>query len=80
LMYGAFFPSMAGSMAAAPRTDRDELKAANGVTARYLVMKGLPSVRRVLRVPKRWDRVVALAAGTGERLPATPDATVGPRP
>lgn len=47
--------------------------AANGVTARYLDEKGFPSLRRVLRVPKRWDRIVELAAGFGTRLPARPD-------
>ena len=52
----------------------DFMIAANGVTARYLEQKGLPSVRRVLRVPKRWDRIVALAAETGERLPLKPNA------
>jgi exoribonuclease R len=31
-------------------------------------------LRRVLRTPKRWDRIVALAAALGERLPVSPDA------
>jgi len=48
--------------------------AANGVTARYLEAKGFASLRRVLRSPERWERIVSLAAGLGERLPATPDA------
>jgi exoribonuclease-2 len=52
----------------------DFMIAANGVTAKYLDKKGLPSLRRVLRTPKRWDRIVALAAESGDRLPATPDA------
>ena len=52
----------------------DFMIAANGVTAKYLEKKGLPSLRRVLRTPKRWDRIVALAAESGERLPLTPDA------
>jgi exoribonuclease-2 len=52
----------------------DFMIAANGVTAKYLEKKGLPSLRRVLRTPKRWDRIVALAAESGERLPPTPDA------
>jgi exoribonuclease-2 len=52
----------------------DFMIAANGVTARFLDKAGLPSLRRVLHVPKRWDRIVALAAETGERLPSTPDA------
>ena len=52
----------------------DLMIAANGVAARYLERRGLPSIRRVLRVPKRWDRIVALAADVGERLPSVPDA------
>jgi exoribonuclease-2 len=52
----------------------DFMIAANGVTARYLEKKGLPSLRRVLKTPKRWERIVALAAESGERLPLTPDA------
>ncbi|HEX3631287.1 MAG TPA: RNB domain-containing ribonuclease [Casimicrobiaceae bacterium] len=52
----------------------DFMIAANGLTAKYLDKKGLPSLRRVLRTPKRWDRIVALAAEAGDRLPATPDA------
>ena len=52
----------------------DFMIAANGVTARYLEAKGLPSVRRVLRTPQRWDRIVALAAEQGQRLPPEPDA------
>jgi VacB/RNase II family 3'-5' exoribonuclease len=47
--------------------------AANGVTAKYLERSGSPSLRRVLRVPKRWDRIVDLAAGFGTRLPSRPD-------
>ncbi len=48
----------------------DFMIAANGVTARYLSTKGSPSLRRVLRSPARWDRIVALAATFGDRLPA----------
>ena len=47
--------------------------AANGVTARYLSSKNLPSIRRVVRTPKRWDRIVDLAARNGARLPENPD-------
>jgi VacB/RNase II family 3'-5' exoribonuclease len=50
----------------------DFMIAANGVTARYLEQKGSPSLRRVLHTPKRWDRIVALAAESGDRLPSTP--------
>ena len=48
--------------------------AANGVTARYLAAKQLPSLRRVVRTPKRWDRIVELAAERGTTLPREPDA------
>lgn len=51
----------------------DFMIAANGVVARYLEAKGLPSLRRVLRTPKHWDRIVTLAAESGEKLPAIPD-------
>jgi exoribonuclease-2 len=52
----------------------DFMVAANGVTARLLERKGFASLRRILRAPERWDRIVALAASAGERLPATPSA------
>ncbi|MFO1323984.1 MAG: RNB domain-containing ribonuclease [Burkholderiales bacterium] len=52
----------------------DFMVAANGVVARFLEAKAMPSLRRVLRTPKRWDRIVALAARDGEKLPALPDA------
>ena len=52
----------------------DLMIAANGATARYLERRGLPSIRRVLRVPQHWDRIVALAADVGEQLPSVPDA------
>ena len=48
--------------------------AANGVTAIYLASKKFPSLRRVLRDPERWARVVELAAALKETLPAAPDA------
>jgi exoribonuclease-2 len=52
----------------------DFMIAANGVTARYLEGRGFPSLRRVLRSPERWARIVDLAAGLAERLPPEPDA------
>jgi VacB/RNase II family 3'-5' exoribonuclease len=52
----------------------DFMIAANGVGARFLAQRGLPSLRRVLRAPERWDRIVSLAAGLGAALPAEPDA------
>lgn len=47
--------------------------AANGVTARFLEAANFPSIRRVVRVPKRWDRIVEIAAQHGSALPADPD-------
>jgi exoribonuclease-2 len=48
--------------------------AANGVSARYLASKKFPSIRRVVRSPKRWDRIVALAAERGATLPREADS------
>jgi exoribonuclease-2 len=52
----------------------DFMIAANGVTARYLAAKKFPSLRRVVRVPKRWDRIIELAAEHGSTLPKEPDS------
>lgn len=52
----------------------DFMIAANGVTARYLAAQRFPSIRRVVRTPKRWDRIVTLALTHGTRLPAQPDS------
>jgi VacB/RNase II family 3'-5' exoribonuclease len=52
----------------------DFMIAANGVVARFLAAKGLPAMRRVLRSPEHWDRIVALASARGAELPAAPDA------
>lgn len=52
----------------------DFMIAANGVTARYLASRNVPSLRRVVRVPKRWDRIVDLAREWGSTLPKDPDA------
>jgi exoribonuclease-2 len=52
----------------------DFMIAANGVTARFLAGRGIASLRRVVRSPERWGKIVALAAETGHRLPAEPDA------
>jgi exoribonuclease-2 len=48
--------------------------AANGVTARFLSSRGYPSIRRVVRSPERWPRIVDLAARYGATLPAEPNA------
>jgi len=47
---------------------------ANGVVARTLSAAGLASIRRIVRVPKRWDRIVEVAAQMGTKLPADPDS------
>lgn len=52
----------------------DFMIAANGVTARYLASKWMPSLRRVVKTPKRWERIVALASEHGVTLPLTPDS------
>jgi exoribonuclease-2 len=52
----------------------DVMIAANGVMSRFLHTTGFPTLRRVLAVPKRWDRIVAIAAEAGARLPEQPDA------
>jgi VacB/RNase II family 3'-5' exoribonuclease len=48
--------------------------AANGVTARYLSASGFPSIRRVVRIPKRWDRIVEIAGEYRFSLPEVPDS------
>jgi VacB/RNase II family 3'-5' exoribonuclease len=52
----------------------DFMVAANVTTARFLEKKGFPSVRRVLRSPERWERIVELAGTHGTQLPGEPDA------
>jgi exoribonuclease-2 len=48
--------------------------AANGVIAKTFDESGVASIRRIVRTPKRWDRIVAVAAGLGATLPADPDS------
>ena len=52
----------------------DFMIAANQVIAQNLSGKKVSSIRRIVRTPERWDRIVALAAGLGEKLPADPSA------
>ena len=52
----------------------DFMIAANGVIARYLSSKEIPSIRRIVRTPKRWDRIVEIASEHGYMLPDTPNA------
>jgi exoribonuclease R len=53
----------------------DFMIAVNGVGAAYLEAKGFAALRRVLHVPARWDRIVALAAEVGEQLPPVASAS-----
>jgi VacB/RNase II family 3'-5' exoribonuclease len=46
---------------------------ANSVTAAFLSRSGFPSLRRVVRSPKRWGRICDLAATYGHVLPDEPD-------
>jgi len=50
----------------------DFMIAANGVVARML--EKVSSLRRIVKTPERWDRIVQLAAARGEQLPAQPDS------
>ena len=52
----------------------DLMIAANGVTARYLSAKKFPSIRRVVRTPKRWERIAEIANEHGSKLPGKPDS------
>jgi exoribonuclease R len=50
----------------------DFMIAANGVVARALA--DVSSLRRIVKKPERWDRIVQLAAEQGGKLPADPDS------
>src|SRR5580704_14415882 len=50
----------------------DFMIASNGVVARML--EKVSSLRRIVRTPERWDRIVQLAAGKGTKLPEDPDS------
>jgi len=52
----------------------DFMIAANGVTARFLETRKRDSLRRLVREPKRWERIVDVAAALGHSLPVTPDS------
>lgn len=76
-------PVMEGGMVREMRTEepnraRDIIEnfmvAANGATARFLSSRGLASIRRIVRSPERWDRIVDLAARYDQRLPGAPDS------
>jgi len=52
----------------------DFMIAANGIVARLLEAHKVSSIRRVVKAPRRWNRIVELAATLGGRLPAAPDS------
>lgn len=74
--------TLGGDVIALARLDKNRatslieefMVAANGVMARTLEDAKVPSIRRIVRTPKRWDRIVEVAEGLGTRLPAEPDS------
>jgi exoribonuclease-2 len=58
----------------ATRLIEDFMIAANGVVARALDAKHFSSIRRIVKTPKRWDRIAELARQLGTQLPAEPDS------
>jgi exoribonuclease R len=48
--------------------------AANVGMAQFLEGKGGPMIRRVVKVPKYWDRIVELAEEVEDKLPPSPDS------
>jgi exoribonuclease-2 len=48
--------------------------AANVAMAQFLDAKGVQSLRRVVHTPEHWPRIVEIARGLGEELPAQPDS------
>ena len=52
----------------------DFMIAVNSCTAQFLESRGFASLRRVVRMPDRWPRIVKLAADAGTTLPDAPDA------
>ena len=52
----------------------DFMIAANGTVARFLADRGLPAIRRMLRTPSRWSRIVEVGREFGGTLPDAPDA------
>jgi VacB/RNase II family 3'-5' exoribonuclease len=50
----------------------DFMIAANGVVARML--EKVSSLRRIVKQPRRWDRIVQLAETYGEKLPSDPNS------
>ncbi|MFA6916555.1 MAG: RNB domain-containing ribonuclease [Parachlamydiales bacterium] len=47
---------------------------ANVAVTNFLIDKGLPTLRRIVRTPDRWDRIVQLVKEYGTDLPPEPDS------
>jgi exoribonuclease-2 len=64
--------------AESPNRARDMIEsfmvAVNGVTARFLTSHGWATIRRVVKAPARWPRILDIAAAHGTTLPVEPDA------
>lgn len=52
----------------------DFMVAANEVMAQTLRKAGVSNIRRVVKAPERWPRIVELAGRYGVKLPQTPDS------
>ena len=52
----------------------DFMIASNEIVARRLEASQVSFIERIVKTPARWDRIVALAAGLGVRLPEAPDS------
>jgi VacB/RNase II family 3'-5' exoribonuclease len=58
----------------ASRLIEDFMIAANVAMAQFLDEHNSPTIRRIVRSPERWNRIVALAAKLGTTLPDQPDS------
>ena len=73
--------SQDGRVTAIEKTERntatdmieDFMIAANGAVARFLEAHRVSAIRRIVRSPARWDRIVDLAKQFGNTLPDKPD-------
>ncbi len=68
------FELKAGMPNSATRLIEDFMIAANQASVAFLQAKHFPALRRVVRTPKNWPRIVELAAHSGASLPTEPDA------
>jgi exoribonuclease-2 len=58
----------------ASRLIEDFMIGANEVMARTLRSSGVTAIRRVVKAPERWSRIMELAERYGDKLPPEPDA------